>query len=77
MDKVSPKVEGLLTKINKHLKETGLTRTEFGRLCANDRSLISSLESGRDIRVSTLDQIEGFLNRNAPAATEAIPVENR
>ncbi len=51
----------LLSRIEKHLRLTGMTPTRFGRESLSDPSLVFNLRSGREPRASTVQRILIFL----------------
>ena len=56
----------LLSRINHHLRETGMPETKFGRLAVHDPRFVSDLRNGRQPREATVARVERYI-----AQTEA------
>ncbi len=51
----------VLAKINRHLRDTAMSPTRFGRLAVNDPRLVDDLRNGREPRARTIAKIEAFI----------------
>jgi hypothetical protein len=56
----------LLSRINHHLRATGMPETKFGRLAVHDPRFVSDLRNGRQPREATVARVERYI-----AQTEA------
>ncbi len=54
----------LLIKIDRYLRQTRMSRTQFGRLAVNDPRLVTDMMRGRVIGPRTAARIERFMARN-------------
>ncbi len=54
----------LLERIEKHLKETHMSPSRFGRRAVGDPRFVMDLRAGRRPRLRTLRKVEGYLNQN-------------
>ncbi len=54
-------MSGLLQRIEKHLRASGMKETRFGRLAINDPRLVGDLRRGRELRARTAARVERFL----------------
>jgi len=52
----------LLRLVEIFLRETGMPRTRFGRLCAGDPRLVDDLRNGREPREALRKRVEHFMN---------------
>lgn len=52
-----PEIKALLTEIDRHRAETGISKTGFGLWAVNDPNLLRDLEGGRDLRWRTIKTI--------------------
>jgi len=55
-------VERFLKKIERHIKATGMTATDFGKKYAHDPSFVSQLRKGREPRSSTRNKVLERMN---------------
>lgn len=51
----------LLIKIDRYLRTTNMSRTQFGRLAINDPRLVTDLMRGRTMKPETAARIERFM----------------
>lgn len=51
----------LIRRIEKFLRETGMSWTKFGRLAAHDPRFVGDLRNGRTPRPATQRRIEQFI----------------
>ena len=63
-----PKIDALLNQIAAYRRKTGIGRTQFGLIVANDGHFIRRLEGGRLPRLPTLDRVRAFI-RHKPVKT--------
>lgn len=56
----------LLIKIDRYLRHTNMSRSQFGRLAVNDPRLITDMMRGRVIGPETSARIERFIERPVP-----------
>ncbi len=63
----------LLERIERHLKETHMSATRFGRRAVGDPRFVLDLRMGRRPRRRTLEKVEAYLstNSNSPVPHEA------
>lgn len=52
---------GVLRKIDRYLRETGMPETKFGRLALKDPRLVRDLRNGREPGSRTIARIEAFI----------------
>ncbi len=52
----------LIRRIERFLRETGMSWTKFGRLAAHDPRFVGDLRNGRVPRPETEERIEHFMN---------------
>lgn len=62
----------LVSRIEKHCRDTGVAETTFGRLAVNDGKLVARLRAGKSITLETLGRIEAAISAQAERAA---PVE--
>jgi hypothetical protein len=53
----------LINRIEKHLKETRMPPTRFGREAVGDSRFVFDLRDGREPRRATIDRVERYLSR--------------
>ena len=53
----------MLRAIERFLRETGMSGTQFGRRAAGDPRFVADLRNGRQPRPTTISRIEHFMNR--------------
>jgi hypothetical protein len=58
----------LIRKIEKFLRQTGMTATRFSRLAARDPRFVADLRNGRIPRDRTEKRIEHFMNKYKEAS---------
>jgi hypothetical protein len=58
----------LLRRIERHLKQSGMTPTRFGREAVNDPRFVRDLRSGREPRTNTAARVEAYLLRQEGGA---------
>ena len=63
-----PEIDALLNQIAAYRRKTGIGRTQFGLIVANDGHFIRRLEGGRLPRLPTLDRVRAFI-RHKPVKT--------
>lgn len=63
MMKRHPEIDTLLNQIAAYRLKTGLGRTQFGLIVANDGHFIKRLEGGRLPRLPTIDRVRYFMSR--------------
>lgn len=51
----------LLAEVLAYCEARGVAKTRFGREAVNDRSLVSDLLSGRELRLSTIAAIRRYM----------------
>ncbi len=54
---------GLLMRIERYLRRSGMPGTRFGKLVANDPRLVTDLRNGREPRPAMASRIATFLDR--------------
>lgn len=52
----------ILQRISRHLQETGMPETLFGRQAAGDPRLVSDLRNGRQPRPPLIARIEAYID---------------
>ena len=52
----------LLIKIDRYLRHTKMSRSQFGRLAINDPRLVTDTMNGRTIGATTAARIERFID---------------
>lgn len=57
----------VVQRIERYLKDTGLTPTRFGRLAARDPRLVHDLKRGREPGARMIARIEAYIARNPVA----------
>jgi len=57
----SRKAMKLLDRIERHLKESDMSPTRFGRRAVGDPRFVLDLRTGRRPRRKTIDRVEAFL----------------
>lgn len=57
----------LISEIEAFTQRHGMSEWAFGEAALNDRHFIRQLREGRDIRVSTLARVRGFMATYQPA----------
>lgn len=55
----------VLTRVQRHLRSTGLPPTLFGRLAINDPRLVGDLKNGRSLRPATIARVEAYIVAHA------------
>ena len=55
--------EQLLADIERFLAVTGISRTRFGWEAAGNRNLLQRLQSGSNIKLSTVDRIRSYMRQ--------------
>lgn len=60
--------ERILKSVEEYLEISGLSKTKFGLLVANDPRLVDRLRAGKDITTATADNIEAFITTPSQAA---------
>lgn len=63
MMKRDPEINALLNEIAAYRLKTGIGRTAFGQIVANDGNFIQRLEAGRIPRIPTIRRVRSFLAR--------------
>lgn len=51
----------LLTRIDRHLRRSGMSPTRFGRNAVSDPNLVQQLRAGRELRPRTAQRIVNHL----------------
>jgi len=51
----------LLSRINHHLRVTGMPETKFGRLAVHDPRFVGDLRNGRQPRPATIARVERYM----------------
>lgn len=51
----------LLSRIERHLKRTGVPPTRFGRLAVHDPRFVGDLRNGREPRAATVARVLAYL----------------
>lgn len=59
----------LLTRIQRHLRQTGMSPTAFGRQVMNDPRFVADLRNGREPRTGTQRHVLDWLNEQEGAAS--------
>lgn len=54
----------LLQRIQRHLRQTRMSQTRFGREAVGDPNLVQQLKDGRELRAATAQRIIDYLNDN-------------
>jgi len=67
MKKLHPATEQLLAEIEAYRALSGIDRTNFGLLAANNGHLISRLEMGSTPTLETIDKVRAFIDRETKA----------
>ena len=57
----------LLTRIQHHLRQTGMPPTRFGREVVNDPRFVADLRNGREPRAATTERVLTWLASQAGA----------
>lgn len=57
----------LITRIDRHLRNTGMTPSRFGRAAVGDPNLVRQLRAGRQLRLSTLQRLAAYLEQQEKA----------
>jgi hypothetical protein len=65
----------LLDRIEKHLKETHMAPSRFGRRAVGDPRFVLDLREGRRPRARTLKRVEGYLKAAEDDAAERFPIQ--
>jgi len=60
-----PEINKLLNEIAAYRLKTGMGRTAFGQVVANDGNFIKQLEDGRQPRHDTIDRVRYMMARKA------------
>ena len=55
-------MQTILQRINRHLQETGMPETLFGRRAAGDPRLVGDLRNGRQPRPPLVARIEAYID---------------
>lgn len=58
----------LIRRIEKFLRQTGMSWTRFGRLAAHDPRFVGDLRNGRTPRPETEKRVEHFMNKYGETA---------
>jgi predicted transcriptional regulator len=58
--------EQLLAEVETFLREAGITQSQFGQAAVNDRSFVSRLRKGSDVRLETADRVRAFIVAYSP-----------
>lgn len=58
--------EQLLEEIDAFLQQTGMTKSVFGTLAANDDKFVERVRAGSGFTVRTLDRVRKFMNDYKP-----------
>lgn len=64
-------LEQLLREIDVFMRTAGYSDTRFGEECLNDRHLIHRLRKGSDIKLSTVDKIRQFIEKETAKRSRA------
>ena len=62
----SRKAMKLLDRIERHLKESHMSATRFGRRAVGDPRFVLDLRMGRKPRRRTLEKVEAYLSSRSP-----------
>lgn len=54
-------MDGVLLRIDRYLRESGMPETLFGRRAVGDPRLIGDLRNGREPRPETVARIDAFI----------------
>jgi hypothetical protein len=54
----------LLSMIERHLRNSGIAPTRFGRDAVNDPRFVLDLRNGREPRPSTAERVSAYIARN-------------
>ena len=54
----------LLRAIEKHLRQTGIPHTRFGRDAVGDPRFVADLRNGRELRCGTEQRVRAYLERS-------------
>jgi hypothetical protein len=65
--KLHPAAEQLLAEIEAYRALSGLNRTDFGLMSANNGHLISRMERGSTPTLETIDKVRAFIARETKA----------
>lgn len=68
--KLHPAAEKLLAEIEAYRALSGLDRTNFGLLVANNGHFIARLEQGSTPTLATIDKVRAFIERETKAVTK-------
>ena len=60
-----PEIDALLNQIAAYRLKTGIGRTQFGLIVANDGHFIKRLETGRMPRIPTIERVREIMARKA------------
>ena len=63
-----PEIDALLNQIAAYRRKTGIGRTQFGLIVANDGHFIRRLEGGRLPRLPTIDRVRALIRRKSAKA---------
>ena len=63
-----PEIDALLNQIAGYRLKTGIGRTQFGLIVANDGHFIRRLEGGRLPRLPTIDRVRALIRRKSAKA---------
>jgi hypothetical protein len=66
--KLHPTIAELLREIDGFIEHEGITRTEFGLTATGDPNLYRRLRNGAIPRLTTIDRIRSFLEKQGEAA---------
>ena len=64
----------LLDRIEKHLKQTHMSPTRFGRRAVGDPRFVLDLRGGRRPRARTLKKVEEYLRKQEAFSSESQPL---
>jgi predicted transcriptional regulator len=63
-----------LSTIESFLSAHGMNATLFGRLSMNDSSFVHRIRNGGDVRLSTMEKVQGFM-REYKSPADGAPTE--
>lgn len=62
----------LIAEIDRYLTNTGISEITFGRKALGDPHFVRQLRAGRDVRMSTLEKVRGFMETFRADADHAV-----
>ena len=66
-----------LMKVQKHITNTGISPSRFGREAAKDPRLVSDLRSGRQVGEALWRRIEAYMRATSASTPSTVPPSRR